>query len=227
MRITEEEKKRIIKMWRDGQPIMAIVKTIKHGYPSVRNVLEKEGLYNKAPHSKYDDAELSSQVIKLDEQGVSRMEIGLELGITQPTIRKILREAGRPIKVLREPTRITEELKEEVVRLRNAGLSPQNIANNSGLSKRSVLNILGNNILAIRGRGNAVSPELFVEVWQASQSVAEVAAELDMTFQNVLARAEKYRSRGVRLKKYSPGRTIDYDALAQFADLFNDEPPEQ
>ena len=47
--------------------------------------------------------------------------------------------------------------------------------------------------------------EDFITAWETSDSVGEVCGKLDMSKQNAYARATKYRSEGVPLKKFVGG----------------------
>ena len=54
----------------------------------------------------------------------------------------------------------------------------------------------------VKGR---VGFEDFITAWETSDSVGEVCGKLDMSKQNAYARATKYRSEGVPLKKFVGG----------------------
>lgn len=61
----------------------------------------------------------------------------------------------------------------------------------------------------------------FVRVWQASSSVAEVAALLGLAPSTVSSRASRLRAEGVDLKRMPAGRpavVIDFAALAAIVD---------
>jgi hypothetical protein len=71
-----------------------------------------------------------------------------------------------------------------------------------------------------------VSPEDFVRAWQASSSLAEVADKLHLSIAGVSTRAQSYRKKGVRLKRF-PHRlaTIDVAALNAIIDEGEEKPP--
>ncbi len=50
----------------------------------------------------------------------------------------------------------------------------------------------------------------FVEVWNASNTLAEAAAKLGMTPRNAATRACKYRKAGAAIKKFKAGRPPIY-----------------
>lgn len=56
-------------------------------------------------------------------------------------------------------------------------------------------------------------PERFIEVWQQSTSVEEVAKILEMPKQSVYTRAHRYRSLGIKLKRMHRGRPLDVEKL--------------
>lgn len=64
-----------------------------------------------------------------------------------------------------------------------------------------------------------VSPEKFVEVWQASEDADEVAQKLAMPKAVVLARASSYRQMGVKLKKLE--RSLNVDKLNNIIEEIN------
>jgi hypothetical protein len=68
------------------------------------------------------------------------------------------------------------------------------------------------------------TPREFVEVWQGSASVAEVAAKLGRRRSAVRLRARRYRQRGIPLKYLPPCEPTDWDELARYAaELVGDE----
>jgi hypothetical protein len=64
-----------------------------------------------------------------------------------------------------------------------------------------------------------VSARKFVEVWQGSQSVAEVAAKVHRKKNAVRQRAFRYRRLGIPLKEFPPVEIElpDWDELAEYA----------
>jgi len=64
-------------------------------------------------------------------------------------------------------------------------------------------------------KGYDVTPEQFIEIWQASESAQEAADKLKMPKGIALARASAYRNLGIRLKKMEKkGRTkLDVKSL--------------
>jgi hypothetical protein len=64
-----------------------------------------------------------------------------------------------------------------------------------------------------------VSPQKFIEAWQTSNSVAEVASKLRMKKNQVRVRACRYRQRGVPLKEFPPVPlpVVDWEGLSQYA----------
>jgi len=63
------------------------------------------------------------------------------------------------------------------------------------------------------------TPFEFVQAWQTSSSVAEVASKLGMNTGQVRTRACRYRKRGVPLKEYVSGElpVADWDDVSKFA----------
>jgi len=59
----------------------------------------------------------------------------------------------------------------------------------------------------------------FIEAWQTSSTVADVARKLKMKRAQVRVRASRYRKHGVPLKEYVPAELpwVDWEELAQFA----------
>ena len=64
-----------------------------------------------------------------------------------------------------------------------------------------------------------ITPGRFIEVWQTSSAVAEVASKLKMSKNTVRVRACRYRQRGVPLKDYPPAEipAVDWNGLARYA----------
>lgn len=178
------------------------------------------------PDKKYRmSEEQRNRVLELHEAGYGRTQIQIETGVSQPTIRKILRDAGYDIRDAGKPTIITNELRDKVVELRNRGLSYRTIAEQVKLAKRTVMNIVADNASKVDGHGNSPSPEEFIRTWQENASLAEVAAKLGMPVTAVASRAYAYRLRGVPLKKYRFGG-YNWDELREFAELFQEDEEE-
>ena len=68
-------------------------------------------------------------------------------------------------------------------------------------------------------RETSPTPMEFVQAWQTSSAVAEVASRLRMKKDQVRVRASRYRKKGVPLKQYAPAEVSvrDWDELAAFA----------
>ena len=62
-----------------------------------------------------------------------------------------------------------------------------------------------------------VTPREFIEVWQSSTSVAEVAKKIVSRKKTVRVRAHRYRKLGIPLKKFPPVELPNWDALAGYA----------
>lgn len=164
------------------------------------------------------------RIVELYESGVSRQEIGIEMGLSQPTIRKILAEAGYPPKQINQRARIGRRTKAKIVEMYNLGYSSLEIADALGISKRSVLNVIKERVDKIeRTHKGSVGPEEFIATWQTSLTIDEVAKRLGITVQMAYARATHYRSKGVPLKRYKFGGAYDWDDLASLAETFDDE----
>lgn len=164
-------------------------------------------------------------IVKLYEKGLSRVEIQIKTGITQPSIRKILAKAGYPPNEKREPTNITNELRQQIIDAHNSVMSAGAISEKFGIAKRTVLNILKDGAEQLTtGKNTAISPMEFIKAWQESDNVDEVAAKIGIPHRQVYQRAYQYRAKGVPLKRYKFGNRYDWDELKEFAELFeNDE----
>jgi hypothetical protein len=68
-------------------------------------------------------------------------------------------------------------------------------------------------------RTPSVTARQFIEVWQRSSTVAEVARKVHRSKNSVRVRAFRYRRRGIPLKEYSPAfvELPDWSELAEFA----------
>lgn len=66
---------------------------------------------------------------------------------------------------------------------------------------------------------STILAEQFVEIWQTSKSVKDVADKLNRKISNVCLRASSYRRKGVPLKKfrYQPPGQLDYEKLKKIA----------
>jgi hypothetical protein len=64
-----------------------------------------------------------------------------------------------------------------------------------------------------------VSPRQFIQAWQTSSSLAEVAAKVRLNNNACRVRAYRYRQLGVPLKEFPPVEVElpDWDELAQYA----------
>ena len=67
---------------------------------------------------------------------------------------------------------------------------------------------------------NRPTPHQFVEAWQTSSTVAQVASKLGMKRAQVRVRACRYRQHGVPLKPYEPAPLpeVDWEEVAQYAE---------
>lgn len=74
------------------------------------------------------------------------------------------------------------------------------------------------------------TPHEFIEAWQTSDSVAQVAERAGCTKLAARVRAFRYRQQGVNLKVFPPVEIplIDWNELAEYADSFpqNDDEEE-
>lgn len=165
-------------------------------------------------------AEGKKRIVELAEQGMSRLEIQVETGYSQPSIRRVLAQAGYPSREIRPAVTTTKEKIEEVVRLYKEGVGSTTIAKRLDMNKRVVLNIIAEHVKGIRAgyRAGNVPAEEFIEAWQTSDGYEEVARKLSMTVQAVRQRADKYRSRGIPLKLYANRQ--DWQELAELAEIF-------
>ena len=68
-------------------------------------------------------------------------------------------------------------------------------------------------------RATVPTPMEFVQAWQTSSGVAEVASKLRMRKDQVRVRACRYRKKGVPLKQYEPAENPgrDWDEIAAYA----------
>ena len=62
------------------------------------------------------------------------------------------------------------------------------------------------------------TPEEFIEAWQGSSTVRQVAHKLHMKTNQVRVRACRYRQRGIPLKTIPPAELPDWDELAAYAE---------
>jgi hypothetical protein len=83
-------------------------------------------------------------------------------------------------------------------------------------------------------RAPFVPARKFIEVWQTSETVAEVMAKLKMRRPACTLRAKRYRDRGVPLKDLDPGYAQagtyggQWEDLAEYAkDLVSKKPAEE
>lgn len=61
------------------------------------------------------------------------------------------------------------------------------------------------------------SAKQFVRIWQESNSNQEVACRLGVTESASSVRARRYRKKGIELKKFQGGRTLDLTELRREA----------
>ena len=66
-------------------------------------------------------------------------------------------------------------------------------------------------------KGNRVTAEEFVKLWQASSSLHEVSERSGISAAYANSRACRYRKNGVALKKFPRARKLDWAALADLA----------
>ena len=62
--------------------------------------------------------------------------------------------------------------------------------------------------------GKTTTPEEFVRIWQSSRSAAIAAKRLGMKRSAASVRASNYRKKGVNLKRFAAGRSLNVDASA-------------
>ena len=70
-----------------------------------------------------------------------------------------------------------------------------------------------------RHKAPQVSPREFIRIWQAAESVAEVAMQVRRSKNACRVRAFRYRELGVPLKEFPPViiEPPDWDELAEYA----------
>ena len=164
------------------------------------------------------------RILDMFDSGITRQDIQIQTGISQPTIRKVLSEAGHPPREINTPHRLTEAQKQQIVDLHNSGIGYTAIARNMSVSTRTVLNVIKERVDGIVSKTQSpITPYQFIKAWQESRTADEVAIQLGMTVQQVLQRAYNYRAKGVTLKSHTVGgKRYDWSELAEFAALFED-----
>ena len=165
--------------------------------------------------------EVEAKVIELHNKGLMRVEIQEQLGITQPTIRKILslhNVASRNGDYGKEES--TEAERQKAISLYNDGLSSSQVAKKLGFSKKWVLNVIRGHVDDISSQTKSdISPELFISAWQKAESIEMLAADLGETQARVLNRGYRFKQRGVPLKSLRTSRGYNWDDLAELAAL--------
>lgn len=73
-----------------------------------------------------------------------------------------------------------------------------------------------------KGRGDAISPELFIRTWQEATNITDVSDKLGMTRVAVLSRGYLYSKKGVPLKRLQTSRSYDWEELAEMAGMMLD-----
>jgi hypothetical protein len=172
---------------------------------------------------------MEQRVLLLHSQGKQRNEIKRETGVSLPTIRKILRENGYGDDINEElyGERYTDTELDEIFHLYQDGNNASQIADKTGKSKRGVM-------LALRRKyeetvshwrnHHGIPPLEFIEAWQTSSTVGEVAEKLGVERGSVLSRAHVYRKKGVPLKQIA--KPYDWPLLAEFAGIFSEQEQE-
>lgn len=156
--------------------------------------------------------------------GVTRTDICAKTGLSMPTVRKVLAQNGTPPRDMRERTAITDEIRTRVVELYNQLHSAGRVAEQVGINKRTVLNIVSEEIYDIRPKGReVVSAELFIKAWQETEWTEDTARILGLSVRQVHARAHTLRTKGIPLRKHLRPATYtkrDWSELADLADLY-------
>ncbi len=62
-----------------------------------------------------------------------------------------------------------------------------------------------------------ISPEMFVKIWQTSDTLAEAAERMNMKEASVAARARYFKGKGVPLKQLTKPYVNDWAELAELA----------
>lgn len=184
---------------------------LDHGYTSDADVEKRTRI----------TPDLEVQVVALHKDGKSRLEIQEQLGITYPTIRKILAMNNHKSDIRsgnygRDES--TPDEKQKAIELYNSGLTAQQVASKLGYSKKWALDVIREHIEKIDPKfGSDISAEKFIKEWQAADTIAGLAITLNKSHAWVLSRGYNFRVRGVPLKQLRSARGYDWDDLAELA----------
>lgn len=143
-------------------------------------------------------AQICDQIIDLHESGNTRTMIQRQTGVSQPVIRRVLRNAG--YKLLSGNFgrgELPEKTAQLAVELFNNGHTSHEVAEILNVGKRYVLN-------KIRQHGLSVQPDVsrarFTAVWNSSDWLEEAADSLSLPKSVVLAHGHRLKKQGVQLK---------------------------
>lgn len=167
--------------------------------------------------------DLRDKVIELARAGRTRVAIRDETGLALDTIRAILSEYG--IMPRRRAGTIDDEVAEKALRLHQEGRSLSVISAVTGLTYSQIAKL----VREYDGPLNAaedykeISPQKFIQTWQESSAIGEVAYKLGIPINRVRARASLYRARGVPLRDYRRSGGYNWGELADFAQSFMDD----
>lgn len=119
------------------------------------------------------------------------------------------------------PRKISPEMAEHIINLRENKHTLESIHRETGVSTQTISRILqkqelGHGYRIARTGLKPIPHTRFIDVWQTSESLIEVSDRLSVSTKYATACAKKYRANGVQLKVLP--RTTDWKYLAKYAE---------
>ena len=149
-----------------------------------------EAIIEKRKLEAQDDLNKECKVVEAYQEG--RTEIGLarEFHMGTKRVRKVLLEAGAPVRRRSSPTRVNREIEEAIVSDYHAGLKQAEIAEKYRLTAPRVSTILAKHHVKtipshIRRMTDVEKAEAISSAYRRGLSQAEVAGEFDMSVSGV------------------------------------------
>ena len=167
------------------------------------------------------------EIIKLARQGVERQEIAKRLNVSQPTIRRVLRDSGMFDLIRKTDQRkFTPEEQATIISLFNDGLSTNKIGKEVKAYGASIRKFLrGKGLLngPTRAKYSHIKPIEFIDAVQSSTTLDEVCEKLDMDMAAAYSRYWNYKRRGVPLRDLMRAHGYDWSILSSYAQSLLDE----
>lgn len=179
LEFTKEQKNQIEELYKSGMNIRKVSKELKINSGRVNDYLRELGALRTTRLTKDELDVLRNKIKELYLSGKRISEIEKEINLSHNAIQKHLKDSGVKLRSYSEDADIKfKEYIEEVIRLYNSGLSPNDIGKKIGKAGRTIHHLLVKAGVEIR-KNNKIDDKKFQEMWKQGATDDEFMKEFN------------------------------------------------